>query len=40
MRTNTATVFAWAVFLAAFATGCGTGNAETSGVTATKIRPG
>jgi len=31
MRTNTATVFAWAVFLAAFATGCGTGNAETSG---------
>jgi hypothetical protein len=31
MRTNTAIVFAWAVFLAAFATGCGTGNAETSG---------
>ena len=30
MRTNTATVFAWAVFLAAFATGCGTGNAQTS----------
>jgi hypothetical protein len=31
MRTNTAMVFAWAVLLAAFATGCGTGNAETSG---------
>src|SRR4028118_1315353 len=30
MRTNMATVFAWAVFLAAFATGCGPGNAETS----------
>jgi hypothetical protein len=28
MRTNTATVFALAVFLAAFATGCGTGNAQ------------
>jgi hypothetical protein len=31
MRTNTAIVFASVVFLAAFATGCGTGNAETSG---------
>ena len=31
MRTNTAIVFVWAAFLAAFATGCGTGNAETSG---------
>lgn len=31
MRTNTMIVFAWVVFLAAFATGCGTGNAETSG---------
>ncbi len=31
MRTNTAIVFASLVFLAAFATGCGTGNAETSG---------
>jgi hypothetical protein len=31
MRTNTAIVFAWAVFIAAFATGCGTGNAQVSG---------
>jgi len=31
MRTNTAILFAWAVLLAAFATGCGTGNAETRG---------
>ncbi len=28
MRTNTAIVFAWAAFFAAFATGCGTGNAK------------
>ena len=26
--TNRATVFAWAIFIAAFATGCGTGNAQ------------
>ena len=31
MRTNTAIVFAWAVLLAVFATGCGTGNAQASG---------
>jgi len=31
MRTNTMIVFAWVVFLAAFATGCGTGNAQVSG---------
>ena len=31
MRTDTALVFAWAVFLAAFATGCSTGDAEASG---------
>ena len=30
MRTNTAIVFAWIVFLAAFATGCSYGNAEAS----------
>lgn len=33
MRTNTAIVFAWAVFLAAAATGCSTGNADASGDT-------
>jgi hypothetical protein len=31
MRTNTAIVFAWAVLLTAFATGCGAGNAQVSG---------
>ncbi len=31
MRTNTALVFAYVVFLAAFATGCSTGNAEAGG---------
>jgi len=31
MRTNTMIVFAWVVFLAAFATGCGTGNAQAKG---------
>ena len=33
MRTNTAIVFAWTVFLAAAATGCSTGNADASGDT-------
>jgi Putative auto-transporter adhesin, head GIN domain len=33
MRTKTAIVFAWAVFLAAAATGCSTGNADASGDT-------
>ena len=33
MRTNTAIVFAWAVFLAAAATGCSTGNADAYGDT-------
>src|SRR5215212_2305758 len=30
MRANTAIVFAWAIFLAAFATGCSYGNTEAS----------
>jgi Putative auto-transporter adhesin, head GIN domain len=32
MRTNTAIVFAWALLLAAFATGCGNGNTEVGGI--------
>jgi hypothetical protein len=31
MKTNTTIVFAWAVFVAVFATGCGTGNAQANG---------
>src|SRR4028119_210475 len=31
MKTNTVTVLVWAIFVAAFATGCGTGNAQASG---------
>jgi hypothetical protein len=31
MKTNTITVLVWAIFVAAFATGCGTGNAQASG---------